>query len=313
MAKNLQFRFLDPLGEPVMSFDRTLCERSVVQRRLTGTAVALMLSLLCLCSVGAWAVPITSSQSLISKSVPMESNGTTGSSVSDGQNSAASFLVPGTSTMGAAVSSDGSAFSVSTSTSHTDDWSCPTCPPSTSVLPLTVTIGFDADFSAHIGEFSLVAQYLTEVGTFRLSVSEDSGPVVATANWGVDPVDVVLTTDPSTGMTHVSTSFVGSLMMPTSCNGTQGPCGFFSDSQGISLEMEGSGFVDASHTFSVGLAPNDPNILLTSADGRTAGNATSAAPVPEPSSFLLVGTGLAAGAFARRFRRRQPAPFGAKW
>lgn len=249
--------------------------------------------------------PSSFSQSLINDirtSTSPESNGTTSSAVSDGPNSAASFLLPALGTMGAAVSSDGSVVGVSTSTTHVDDWICGSGASCAVAGPLEVAIDFDASFSGPgtMGEFSLVAQYSLGGSVFSIGVGEDGGPVTAGASWGVDPVEVVLTPDPAANIIHVSTHFVG-LTAPTSCDASAGPCGIFSDRQFISIEMEGNGFVDASHTFAVSLAPTNPAIFLTSADGRAAG---VAAEVPEPASFALLATGFAALAARRRRGRR---------
>jgi len=249
-----------------------------------------------------WATAISSSESVINDittSTPPESNGTTSSSVSDGRNSASSFLLPAVGTLGAAVSSNGSVVGVRTSTIHDDDWTCGSGASCLVAGPLNVTIDFDAVFSGPgtLQEFSLVARYLVGGSLFALGVSEDGGPATADASWGVDPVDVLLTPDPLTNSIRVSTHFVGQTRL-LSCNGTAGPCGIFSDEQLISLEMEGNGFVDASHTFTVSLAPTNPAIFLTSADGRTAGSPVSQ--VPEPGTLGLLCAGLGVLAASRR-------------
>ena len=261
--------------------------------------------LLCLAGTGrAWGDPSSFSQSRINDirtSTPPEFNGTTSSAVSDGPNSAASFLLPATGTMGAVVTSDGSVVGVSTSTTHIDDWTCGRGASCAVAGPMNVTIDFDASFSDRgIGEFSLVAQYFLGGSVFRIDVGEDGGPVTAGASWGTDPVNVVLTPDPLTNIVHVSTHFVGHTG-PASCDGSSGPCVIFSDKQLISLEMEGKGFVDASHTFAVSLAPTSPAIFLTSADGRVAGSLAS--PVPEPETFALLCAGLVALATSRQLPR----------
>jgi hypothetical protein len=237
----------------------------------------------------------------IRTSSPPESIGTTSSSVSDGPNSAGSFLLPTSGTLGAVVNSDGSVVGVSTSTGHSDDWTCGSGASCAVAGPMNVTIDFDASFSASgIGEFSLEAQYLLGSSVFSIAVGQDSSPVTADASWGGAPVAVVLTPDPLTNTVHVSTHFVGQ-SEPTSCNGSAGPCGIFSDQQFISIEMEGHGFVDASHTFSVSLAPTNPTVFLTSADGRSAGSVVGQ--VPEPATFALLGAGLAMLATCRRGAR----------
>ena len=184
-------------------------------RPLLGSLITCAAALLSLAGIDrAWADPSSFSQSRINDirtSTPPESNGTTSSAVSDGPNSAASFLLPAVGTMGAAVSSDGSVVGVSTSTTHLDDWICGSGASCAVAGPLNVTIDFDAFFSGPgtIGEFSLVAQYALGGSVLNISVAEDGGPVTASGSWGVDPVEVLLTPDPATNVIHVSTHSSG--------------------------------------------------------------------------------------------------------
>jgi len=232
-----------------------------------------------------------------------EDNGTTNASVTSGGNSASAFITPLTETMGASVASDGSAISVSAQSGHSDDWCFPAvCAVAYLPVHVSASIGFDAVVGGRLAaggeEFSLGATYSIGGDFFEFGAGEDSSPLSASADFDGDPVAVSMTTD-SSGNVHLSATFVRTLLFtPTGCV----DCPLFSDYQKVELEMEGSGFVDASHTFTVTLTPLDPGTVLNSTDGRTAGTAPSAEPVPEPASLLLLGTGLIP--LSRRLRRR---------
>ena len=111
-----------------MTMNRQPSSRPTPRALLARSLIACSASVLSLAGTDrAWADPSSLSQSRINDirtSTPPESNGTTSSAISDGPNSAASFLLPAVGTMGAAVSSDGSVVAVSTSTTHVDDWTC---------------------------------------------------------------------------------------------------------------------------------------------------------------------------------------------
>jgi len=164
------------------------------------------------------------------------------------------------------------------------------------------SIGFDAVVGGRLvaggEEFSLEATYSLGGHLVAFGASEDSSPLSAGASFDGDPIAVSVVTDLS-GNVHVSGTFVRALTFtPSSCT----DCPIFSDNQKIELEMEGRGFVDASHTFTVTLTPLDPGTVFSSTDGRTISSAPSAEPVPEPASLLLLGTGLIP--LSRRLRRR---------
>ena len=254
----------------------------MISLRTTTVATALALSLFVLAPAEAQATSISTSS--ITSSNPVSDTGTTSSSVTQGNNVASSFVNPVGEKVGAFVSSDGTVFSLRTGSSHTDDWTCTGgCSAVLDPFGLDLAIGFDAVLSPNIGEFQLDATYTIGAGNdvFAISAGADSSPIFADASFDGDPIDVALVTDTS-GNVHIVATMTRHFICP--CMATNAP--FFSDAIGIQIEMEGSGFIDASHTFSAAWTPTDPNLQFTSADGRTAGSGPSAAPVPStPDPF----------------------------
>jgi PEP-CTERM motif-containing protein len=275
----------------------------MTRTRLTLTTLVLPLVLLSVIAKDAHATSFA--QALINdlSSTPPEDNGTTSASVTSGGNSASAFVNPVAETMGAFVASDGSVISVSASSGHSDDWCFPAaCDVPPGAVHVLASIGFDAVVGGRLvaggEEFSLEATYSFGGHLVAFDASEDSSPLSAGASFDGDPIAVSVVTD-SAGNVHVSGTFVRTVLFtPSSCV----DCPLFSDNLQIQLEMEGSGFVDASHTFTVTLTPLDPGTVLTSTDGRTIGSAPAAEPVPEPASLLLLGAGLIP--LSRRLRRR---------
>jgi len=255
---------------------------------------ALPLLLFAVLSGDAAATPV--SESTIFGTTFVTDSGTTSSAVTLGANSASSFVNPLSETMGGSVSSDGTAFSVRTDASTFADWTCDSCSALSPPLDISATILFDVLLSPNIPEFSLVGKYGLGLDVFSFFAAADSSPMGFGATWDNDPLQVTSTTD-ANGNIRLTTLFTRTFICPCFANNLPQ----FSDFQSLAIEMEGRGFIDASHTFSVSLASSDPNVVLTSSDGRTIGS-TQAAPVPEPASMLLLGTGLAA--IAPRCRKK---------
>lgn len=274
--------------------------------KTTIVALAAPLMLLGLLSHNAWATSFSESQ--LGFPLFTEDSGPTSSLIFTGPpsaptNLASSLIVPLNGAMGAKVFSDHTVGSVQTDATHNDDWSCSgSC---AVVAPaIGATIGFDVTISAGLaagnGEFDLSAEYTLGNDVFRIDANADSRPMGFGASFDGNSIPVTVITDPATGDVHLSVNFFR-IVFPSSWNG-QGSLPAFSDSQTMHIEMEGNGHIDGSHTFTVTLSSPDPNLVLTSADGRTIGTEPSASPIPEPASLLLVGTGLAAA--VRRLRPR---------
>jgi hypothetical protein len=264
--------------------------------------VTLALPLLVLIFLTKDAHATSSAQAIIGGTSPLEDNETTSATISSGGNSASASVNPLSETMKAVATSDGTVFDVKALASHNDDFACGgSCSALSGPLGLIAGINFDATISGNIakgaGEFDLEASYTLGSNSYSFFANADSTPIEFGASFNGDPVSVTVSSDAS-GNVHLSTNFVRTIICP--CSATDAP--LFSDSQSISVEIEGKGSVDAFHTFTVTLTPIEPGIVLTSSDGRIIGSAPTAEPVPEPASLLLLGIGLIP--LSRRLRRR---------
>jgi hypothetical protein len=273
----------------------------------------------------------------------LSEDGTTSSSVTlDANNFAKSFVTPGTSIMGAAVSADPSvSFSPSTQTTHNDDWFfncnathvCGSVPIS-QPIPIQLTFGvkvsetqvtggdafleFDANYQLQTGgsfsfsfaqdgpgDFELSSQY------FDASGKRTDLPVVTTLSDGVYTLSVNATVDDSVcGLNSVCIPEEMSCPAGESCSSTPA----FTDQQFIRALIDsnadaGPDMIDGFDPFSIDIVSLDPNYQFISADGRTIGN-LPAGGVPEPAAWAMMLTGFAGIGWTLRRRRTSAAPAG---
>jgi hypothetical protein len=270
---------------------------------LRGRVLAILALSLWLLPRAAQATPFTSSHTTLEDTNRnfFSNDGGSSSFLIVGSDVATSFVNVNAGTMGALLDIPTGVFFARTETRHDDDWFCNTAGgavcatvPNLASVPALLSVKFDAVVSQE--EMSFLAQYTTSAGAqFSVSFFQDptfeGGASFSDGSGAVD-VPLVVTVD-NNGNFHVSASVSSHIdfHLAAFC-GADCPTALLSDSQTISAELEGVGLLDASHTFSVTLTSLDPNIVLTSADGRTGGSPAAPAPVPEPTSLMLFGTGL---------------------
>jgi PEP-CTERM motif len=243
--------------------------------------------------------------------VTLSNKGNTSSSVTiDSNNLAHSFLNPLSETMGAEVRSTIFGGDALTTSRHTDGWFCPntTCGavvglnwngPVVLSIQLAGTVVGDPTTTFH----DFQANYAIGLGdSFSFSLSSDSTPLSTSATFrnasgASTNVPVTLTTD-ANGNTLFSVDFTVQtpLCAPVGCPSFAGVSSasnpVFTDVQSIRAEVTAGhslDALDAFHTFGVSVVSLDPTLSFLSADGRSM---QVTPPVPEPSSLLLLGTGL---------------------
>ena len=262
----------------------------------------------------------------------VSSNGTTSSSATlDANNYARSFITPGTSIMGAAVATDGSA-SPTTTTTHQDSWWFNCAPPNTcESLALSNPIPLELTFGIKVSETQVVdsaylefdASYQLQTGgQFNFTFAQDGqGDFELTSNYVTsngDTVDVPVTQTLANGVWTLTANAtvqdqicgINSPCIPTemSCNSGQNCSNApaFTDLQSITALIDPnfgeSDIIDGYDPFTVDIRSLNPNYQFISADGRTIGG-TPTVDTPEPGSALL----LAGGLFGL-WRRRRRAP-----
>jgi hypothetical protein len=193
--------------------------------------------------------------------------------------------------------------------SHGDTWTCvgTDC---NALVPVPVSLGVFLDGSATLGptnDAHLEATYGLGAGFFKFVFDQADGGFGASATFTNDSGIVNIITIPVTVNDNGSTvdfsvNFSTTEGMPSTCSSTPDhPCFQSDDNQTLNAFTNG-GSVFALHTFGVTITSLDPNIQLTSADGRTGG--TTAAAVPEPTMLTLLGPVLVAIAVRFRSKRR---------
>lgn len=265
----------------------------------------------------------TSSSCFVNGTTSGGTGNTNCSVVVDSNNYASAKVIPGTANVGATVADVGLG-SLATANAQNDDlFFCPSSGgcfvPGVQISPMVrYTFQLDGTASATAGFMELDASYTGlpfggSGGRFTFSFFEDpgKGPSADTeasatfspAGGSTIQIPVTLTKD-ANGNYNFSLDYTTPATPLCSPPGCQGQIAiinaapvieFYGDSESVAAQISGDGtpqFLNAISTFTVGITSLDPNFQPVSLDGRTFNVQT--ATTPEPASFLLLASGLAA-------------------